>query len=314
MPHEIERILEAASHSVWLIDEAKAHQILAFLSLRAGGPAAVSAELEAAPQEMQVFEASGVSAPSGVASGRVYVIPVHGTIFPRANMMSAFSGGVSLSQFQQQFRQAAEDTDARAIVLDIDSPGGVVDLVQETAAMIRGARRAGRPIIAVANTLAASAAYWLASAADEIVISPSGMVGSIGVFTHHDDLSARAERDGIRRTYVYEGPRKVERNPFAPLGDEARAALQSSVRATYEAFTKDVAAGRGVPVSVVRADPEQADRHFGGGRAYHAREAVRLGMADRIESFDQVLTRLTKGQPARRARRADMARRRLALI
>jgi len=265
MPHEIDRILSAAASRPWFIEPRKAHEIVNLLALRAENrPRAWDGE-RPQPQAAEVVEGR---------RGNVHVVKLHGTIMPRATMMADMSGAASLDRFQRAFRTAAQDDSAAAIVIEVDSGGGLIDQVPETAAMIYAARRAERPIIAVANTMAASAAYWIAAAADEIVVTPSGLVGSIGVYMVHDDMSAALEEAGIARTFIFEGPRKVEANPFAPLDDEARAALQAEVRYSYTLFTSDVARFRNVSVAVVRADPESAERHFGGGRVYHARDAT----------------------------------------
>ncbi|ETX26433.1 S49 family peptidase, partial [Roseivivax isoporae] len=189
MPHEIDRILGAVANGIWLIEPGKAAEIVNFLALRAGGHSPGWDGEESEPS----YAAAPVPARSG---GHVHVLRLHGTITPRGGMMSRMSGGASMEQFQRAFREAAGDTAARAIVLDVDSPGGMVDLVPETAAMIRGARRAERSIIAVANTVAASAAYWLASQADELVVTPSGVVGSIGVMTQRENLLKALEMKG----------------------------------------------------------------------------------------------------------------------
>jgi len=310
MPHEIERLLRAAGQGVWLIEPQKAEAIVSAIALRARmGPRA-----EPAFDERPKAEISGE-----VSAGQktIRVLRLMGTILPRGNMMADISGpgAANLVAFQRAFRQAAEDSGTSAIVIEIDSPGGQIDLVPETAAMIRAARRADRPIVAVANTLAASAAYWIASAADELVVTPSGTVGSIGVYMLHRDVSAALQAQGIAPTFIFEGARKVEGNPFEPLDDAARKALQADVRSAYEAFTKDVAKARGVPVSVVRADPETSERHMGGGRAYGAQEAVRLGMADRVATLDETIQRLARGGKTGRGRRnASLARQRMNLL
>ncbi|TIX64128.1 MAG: S49 family peptidase, partial [Mesorhizobium sp.] len=142
--------------------------------------------------------------------------------------------------------------------------------VPETTAMIRAARREGRPIVAIADTVACSAAYWIACGADEISVTPSGMVGSIGAYVVHQDVSEALAAVGVKVTYISEGARKVEANPFQPLDDAAKAWLQSIVRDCYDMFVADVAKSRKVSVAVVRADPEQTDKHMGGGRSYPA--------------------------------------------
>lgn len=311
MPHEIDRILRAASHGVWFIEPRKAEAIVAAVSLRVQmGPRAEPAFPDR-PQPLALDRAEGRG------DKVVRVLRLMGTILPRGNMMSDLSGAgaVNLVAFQRAFREAANDPNTSAIVLEIDSPGGQIDLVPETAAMIREAHRADRPIVAVANTMATSAAYWIASAADEIVVTPSGQVGSIGVYMLHRDLGEKMRSEGISATFISEGPRKTEGHPFGPLDDVARAALQADVRDAYEAFTSDVAKSRGVPVSVVRADPEKAEQHMGGGRTYGAKRAVALGMADRVETFDQTIARLVRGNRAGRGRRRSaLARHRMNMI
>jgi signal peptide peptidase SppA len=308
MPHEIERILRAAGRGAWFIEPGKAEEIVAMLALRAqAGPRGEAAF----PHRQQAAISEDMR-----AGGRVVrVLRLHGAIVPRGNMLSDMSGAVSLDRFGAAFRQAAADSSVGAIVLDIDSPGGNVAMVPETVAMIRAARSADRPIIAVANTLCCSAAYWIGTAADELVATPSATVGSIGVYMLHQDFSERMKLDGIKATFLSQGPRKVEGNPFEPLDDVARAAILSEVRETYDAFTADVAKARGVPAAVVRADPETAERHFGGGRSYGAVRAVALGMADRVATLDDTIARLAKGGRAGAGRRAsDIERERIALL
>lgn len=302
MSHEIDRILAAASETVWLIDEAKGREIVEVLALRAanGKGQAWSAE-----EQTPVYAAGSVQG----RSGSVHVINLHGAIMPRGGMLQRMSGATSLEQFGKAFDVAATDQNAQAIVIDVNSPGGAVDLVAETAEKIYSARRADRPIIAVANTLAASAAYWIASAADELVITPSGTTGSIGIFGMHDDVSQALEKVGIKRTIIRAGARKAE-GLDGPLDEAGMRHRQASANYAYDMFVKAVARNRGVDVAVVRADPETEKAHFGAGRSYHAREAVRLGMADRVATFDETLARLARGKP----RSARTERARLALI
>lgn len=306
MAHELERLIRAAGQGVYFIHPAKAQEIMAMIALR----------MQAGPRSEPAFPEREAAALSGEVRGGqkvVRVLRLHGAIIPRGNMMSDVSGAASLDKFQQAFRQAASDASTSAIVLAIDSPGGNVQFVQETVALIRSARRADRPIIAVADGLACSAAYWIACACDEIVVTPSGEVGSIGVYMQHQDMSEMLKAEGINVTFISEGPRKTEGHPFGPLDDAALAAFQSSVKETYDAFTRDVAKARGVPVSVVQADPETAEKHFGGGRSYGAAKAVKLGMADRVATLDETLARLVKGG-RNGPRNAAIERRRLAML
>ncbi|RWC29834.1 MAG: S49 family peptidase [Mesorhizobium sp.] len=285
MPHDISRVLRAFAMQPLFIEPAKGQQIAEILALRAAnGPRTES--FRDTPAE-----------PPAVAetSGKVAILKLFGPILPRAEAMTDISQPAALlSKFQAAFRQVAKDPNVSAIVLDIDSPGGQADLVPETCAMIRAARREGRPIVAIADTLACSAAYWVGCGGDEFSVTPSGMVGSIGAYVVHQDVSEALAAQGIKVTHFSEGPRKVEASPFAPLDDEARAWLQSIVKDCYDMFVADVARSRKVPVSVVRADPEKSDKHMGGGRSYPAKEALRLGMVDRIETLDELVARLQR--------------------
>ncbi|MGR9252732.1 S49 family peptidase [Rhizobium leguminosarum] len=296
MAHEIRRVLRAFAAQPWFMDPRKAEQIVAMLELRAAsGPRSEPYRKNSAAVREQVR----------TTKGTVAVFNLFGPIMPRAEALEDVSQQAALLvPFQKAFTESASDPTLAGMVINIDSPGGWMDLVPETAAMIRKARRPDRPIVAVANTLAASAAYWIASAADELIVTPSGEVGSIGVYVVHQDISERLAAEGIRMQFFAEGPRKTEVNPFEPMSQEAGTALQARVRYGYDLFVADVAKGRKVSETVVRADPEKSDKHFGGGRVYGAKEAVRLGMADRVATLDETITRLIGGGARQSARAA----------
>lgn len=232
--------------------------------------------------------------------GDVMVLPVYGVISNRAYMVKNSSGpsGTSAEILSQLFNKALGDPNIKAIVLDVNSPGGTVGGVEELSAEIFNAR-GKKPIIAQVNSFAASAAYWVGSAADEIVVTPTGEVGSIGVWALHEDWSKNLENEGVKPTLVSAGKFKVEGNPYEPLSEEARAAIQADVSAYYDMFTAAVARNRGVDVAVVKDG-------FGEGRMVRASEAVKQGMADRIGTMSDTLARLGvtvggKQQPQQRA-------------
>ncbi len=279
------RIMHAVASTPWAIMPDKLAVILDLLAYRATGERLTDEEIQARigadgikPQAVKVRAAQSVRREGG---GGVAVLPVRGVI---AHRMEAFDnvsgpGGTSTERFIRGFRDAMADNSVSSIVLDVDSPGGGVPGVDEAATEIRGAR-GDKPIIAVVNSLAASAAYWIASAADEIVVTPSGEVGSIGVFAAHKEFSRRDETLGVKTTLISAGRFKVEGNPFEPLTEEAREAIQARVDEHYEVFVDAVARGRDVAASAVRGG-------FGEGRTVGAREAVALGMADRIGTMDE---------------------------
>lgn len=223
--------------------------------------------------------------PTAADGSKIAIIPLRGTITPRGSLFSlVFGGGGGLQLFREQFRQAMADNSVSAIVFDIDSPGGIIDLVPETTAEILNARGT-KPITAVANTTMASAAYWIASAADSIVATPSAQVGSIGVFTVHEDISRAEAAMGITTTIISAGQFKTEGNPYEPLSKAAKNALQGEIDELYGMFTGQVAAGRGTNAKAVQAG-------YGQGRCLLADQAKLVGMVDRVETLEQTIGRL----------------------
>ena len=233
-------------------------------------------------------------------AGGVTVLPLFGTIFPRANLMTESSGATSAASFGKTFAGAMADTNVGAVVLDINSPGGAVSGIDELSSEIAKARGT-KPIIAVANHLAASAAYWIATAADEVVMTPSAEVGSIGVFAAHEDVSKAMEAQGVKTTLISAGKYKTEGSPYEPLTDESRAAIQARVDEFYSMFVSRVAKNRGVSVSAVRSG-------YGEGRVVGAVEALSLGMVDRVETLDQVIARTAKAMAKGRSPLAELGR------
>lgn len=232
-------------------------------------------------------ESNGDRAGAQVA-GQVAVLPVYGLLAKRTSLMTEMSGGTSYDSLRASLDELLRDPAVSSIVLDVDSPGGEVDGLPELAAFVR-AQRDVKPIVAQVDTLAASAAYWIASQASEVVVTPSGEVGSIGVYTAHQDVSAAMEAAGVRTTLVSAGRYKVEGNPYEPLGDEARAAIQDQVDAYYAMFLSDVARGRATTTDAVAAG-------YGEGRTLLAKPALAAGMVDRIDTLDATIRRLQPRQ------------------
>lgn len=236
-----------------------------------------------AQENLPMIGASGKRNSAG--AGSVAVIPMMGTISHRMSMMSEVSGGggASTQQLTANFRQALADTNCKAIVFDVDSPGGSVEGVIELASEIYNARKQ-KPIVAVCNSMAASAAYWLASAAGEVVCTPSGQCGSIGVFMLVQDVSEALKNEGVTINLIKAGKYKAEGHPTQPLTDEARAFLQSQVDSMYSTFVKTVAQQRGASQTAVRDG-------YGQGRTLYAADAVKAGLADRVATLDDVLAK-----------------------
>lgn len=238
-------------------------------------------------------------ASAGRRQGSIGQLGVYGVIAHRAGYFAETSSqGTAVETLAQGFRQLMADPDVLGILLDVDSPGGQISGVPELAEEIRAAR-GQKPIVAISNTLMASAAYWLASQADEIVVTPSSLTGSVGVVMGHEDHTAALEQEGRKVTLVHAGEHKVETYPQSPLTEDARAHLQSLVDDAYGLFVTAIAKGRGVSAADVRGN-------FGGGRVLSPKEAVRVGMADRVDTYENTLARLAGGKIATRdTRRAE---------
>ena len=245
------------------------------------------------------------------SGGGIAVLPLYGIVTQRGNMVDDVSGPgtASTQKFSNMLRAALQDETVSQILIDIDSPGGSVYGVAELADEIVSAR-AQKPVVAIANSLAASAAYWIGCSASEFYVTPGGEVGSIGVWQAHQDYSKAMDEAGVKTTLISAGKFKVEGNPYAPLDEEAQGFMQSRVDDYYAAFTKAVAKGRGVSISQVRDG-------MGQGRVLGADAALANNMVDGIASFDDVIKKMrrdARAQSKPNALRLNQARNSLALM
>lgn len=237
------------------------------------------------------IQANQAAAPqrTGGRSGSIAVIPVYGAIMQRSNMINMCDGGTSTQAVSKQLKEANADDSISSIILDVDSPGGSVYGVSELAAEIRASKK---PVYGIANSLAASAGYWLLSQCVEAYVTPGGEVGSIGVWQAHEDWSKALEAAGVNVTLISAGKYKTEGHPYGPLSDESKDFMQSRTNEYYGAFTRDVAKGRNVNVEQVRTG-------MGEGRVYGADQARASGMVDGVMTFDQLVRRI-QGSNTRR--------------
>jgi capsid assembly protease len=286
-----ERILRAVATELWCIQEAKFRQIEALLMLRAAGG-------RVADEQVQEIVAAARQPTVSGRAGTVAVIPIYGMLSHRMNLLADTSGGTSMQAVTKSFRQTVADPEIAGIVLDFDTPGGSVRGVQELADEIFAAR-GRKPIIAHAMQ-AASSGFWLATQADELIVSPSGDVGSIGVFAVLANLSKMYEAEGVQHEIVRYGDNKAEINDFEPISDEARAHLKGQITEVGETFVKAVARGRGVTPAHVKAE-------FGQGRSFLAKQSAKLGMADRIGTLDDAIARAAGGGRRRSGMQAEAA-------
>jgi signal peptide peptidase SppA len=219
-------------------------------------------------------------------SDGIGIVTVTGSLINRGAWVGSSSGETSYEGIKFQVASAVNDPKVRSILLDIESPGGEAVGAFEAADAIRAAAKE-KPVTAVVNGMAASAAYALASAATKIVTTSTGMAGSIGVVMMHADYSRFLDAEGVTPTLIFAGAHKVDGNPFEPLSESVRADLQAEVDNFYLLFVKTVSSGRkGLSPSAIR-DTE--------ARTFLGKEAVDRGLADSVGTFESTLSDISRG-------------------
>lgn len=258
-----------------------------------------SADPQAKPERQVSGDMQAASQASKGATGGVAVIPVFGGMVEWPHQIDMCDGGASTYQIGRALADAESDETIAQVLMVFGTPGGSVYGTAELASAINRVK-ATKPVIGVAQSLAASAGYWALSQCTEAYCSPGGEVGSIGVYSGHEDISKALEMAGVKIELFSAGDFKTEMAPFAPLSEEARAFQKQRANDYYAMFTKAVAKGRGVPIDAVR-------NGMGRGRVLGADEALAEKMIDGIASMDEVLSRMRKPSRPRQNRSAAYA-------
>ena len=261
------QIISGVTNTAWAILPSKMDEIMCLLEKKVVG---IDGEYKSAIKR------------STTVKTKTAILPLQGVISQKMNLMTHYSGGTSAEIFGSWFDDAMADPAVSRIVMDVDSPGGSVYGIAELSRKIFNAR-GSKPIVAVCNSLCASAAYWIASAADEIHITPGGELGSIGVIAVHVDQSEANKQAGLNVSYITAGKYKAEGNQDEPLDKEARDHMQTRVDEYYRMFVNDVARNRGTSSAEVI-------KSFGQGRVFGADTSIKHGMADKKSTIDHVLS------------------------
>lgn len=217
------------------------------------------------------FDSKAQNKPFAFQNG-VAIIPIHGSLINRFGQCYGYVTGYNFIRRQRDAAMA--DPDVTAIVYDVNSGGGEAagcfELADESFAL-----RGTKPTISVVDSACYSAAYALASTSDQVVVTPTGGAGSVGVYTMHVDMSKMLENWGLEITLIHAGEHKVDGHPYAELPEDVRADMQKSVDATYNKFVESVARNRNLSVEAVK--DTQA-------RCYSADDALALGLIDSVAS------------------------------
>ena len=210
------------------------------------------------------------SKPQPYKAGRVGVIPLRGVIGKGLSRLEALTGAVDVDEFTSSLEDMEDDDEVEYIIIDISSPGGTVTGVEEAAAMVA---RSNKKTIAFTDTEAASAAYWIGSAADRFVATPSATVGSIGVYMAIPDYSKAFEMQGVRMDVIKSGTLKGAGIPGTSLTDAQRADLQAQVEAIHADFKANVRSKR----SLVKDEDME-------GQVFSGRQAAGKGLVTGLAS------------------------------
>lgn len=244
-----------------------------------------------APGIEMAFEPEDVPEPAGTQqAGGVAVIPVHGILVPRRGQITAMCTELtSYERLRMQITAALNDPSVSEIVLDINSGGGAATGCKELADFIFQSRDR-KPITAIVNFNAFSAAYFIAAACSKIVVSQTSGVGSIGVILEHMEASKLEESVGLKFTTIYRGDNKNNGSPHEPLTEQAQTMFQSMIDSMYETFTASVAEYRGLSQQAVI--DTQAALFFG-------TDAVAAGLADEVSDPQSAINGIAaKHKPA----------------
>lgn len=230
-------------------------------------------------------DASGNRLGYRLTESGVAVVSIIGELVNRGAWLNAYSGLISYEGLRETFKNLENDSRVKAVLLDMDSPGGEAQGMAETADRL-AALSSKKPSVAIANGMMASAAYGIGSAAGTIVNTQDGLVGSVGVVLLHADYSQQLKMDGIEVTLIHAGAHKVDGNPYEPLPDDVRGDLEAEVEKFYGAFTALVARGR--------AGMSDADVRGTEARTYLGADAVDIGFADKVATFDETLLEIER--------------------
>lgn len=252
----------------WAITEESLHTILDIAQRNNETPEAIAAKLGRKLQNSYAV----------TVRDNVAIIPITGPLFRYANIFTSVSGATSYELIAQDFSSALDNPNIKAVIFDIDSPGGEVNGVSELANMIYEAR-GKKPIIAYASGDACSGAYWIASAADKIIASETSALGSIGVAGVYGGNSKQGNQIEIVSS---QSPYKR----LDPSTDEGKTKLQSRIDTMAEVFMENISRNRNVKLETVKND-------FGKGDVFIGKQAVIAGLADRLGSMEKIINELS---------------------
>ncbi|AZI45323.1 signal peptide peptidase SppA (plasmid) [Deinococcus psychrotolerans] len=279
---KLEAISSALYGTPWAITEAG-------LNLMTGIIEAHIAGVRLSDEEKQIRAASqGYGSGAEAPQPQVALMNLHGVILSRASADMTMSGYTDPQRFAANMRRAADDPNVSRIVLSIDSPGGSVSGTRAAGDAVAYAA-SKKEVIAVADDMAASAAYWIGAQATRFIADPGATVGSIGVIMALRDTSEKNAKDGVQTHVLRSGPEKALGQPGEAITDATKAHYAEQLATFHDQFVQAVAAGRGMPLSQAQT--------LATGRTWIGQAAVEVGLADEVGTVQQALAGAFSAQP-----------------
>lgn len=293
MSNRIPAVANAFSRAIWAMEPEKLKTISTVVESRLAGVEFTEDEIRAAMGDGDDGERPRVQ-----RVGSVAVVSVYGVLTKRANMMTRYSGGTSVDLLARDLQALGDDSTVEGVVLDCNSPGGecsgVADCAEAVAALAKKKR-----VVAVANDLMASGAYWICSAASEIVATKTSLIGSIGVYSIYQEFSKYLDEAGVTTNIIQAGEVKVAGNEYRPMTPAEREAIQQRVDDCYGLFVGAVAKNRNMATA--------AAKELANGAVHYGQRAIDLGLADRIGTLDETVATVARGSKTAPARRMSMS-------
>lgn len=282
--NKVRSVIASVCNEPWAIHEQTGQQLAELFDLRVRGLGFSDEEIT---DRIQAASISGYeSATDARIIDGVAVIPIQGVTAPRLNMMQKISGGTSTQQLSNLVRSAINNPKVKAIVFDVNSPGGSVRGTEEAANVIHSYRGV-KPMKSVITGVGFSAGYWLSSSADELIASPSSEAGSIGVLASYQENSKAIEESGVKVHIFRSDKNKALASGVEPLSEDLQKQITESIAKARVNFHEAVARNRGISA-------QQVADTYGQGKTFYAKEALEIGMVDRVATLEEVIGELAK--------------------
>ncbi len=223
---------------------------------------------------------------SGSGPDKIAVIDISGIILdrPQSQGFAAFNEDTTTAvKIRKTLNEISKDTDVKAVILNVNSPGGSAAASEEILQLINQYKQSsGKKVVAYFSDLSASGAYYVSMSADKIVANPSNITGSIGVIISYINYGDLASKYGVKNIVYKSGPHKDIISEFREPTDEEKLIMQGLIDDAYSNFVSAVSMGRKIPEGTVKA--------LADGRVYSAQGAKQNNLVDSIGTFDQAIS------------------------